>query len=204
MDTDTDTCADLLWSAEPNRWVVEELAALPPGRAVDLGCGEGRDAVWLAEHGWQVTGIDFSAAAIAKARTLAAARGVDVRWVVADLADHPFDEDTAFDLVLVAYLHPPPAQRSALLRRAAQAVAPGGTVLVVGHDLRNLTEGHGGPAEPAVLYAPDAVAADLHGLRIEAAHRVQRPVEVDGTTHIAVDTLVRATRPVGGEPGAAY
>jgi hypothetical protein len=67
-----------------------------------------------------------------------------------------------------------------------------------------LTEGHGGPAEPAVLYAPDAVAADLHGLRIEAARRVQRPVEVDGTTHIAVDTLVRATRPVGGEPGAAY
>lgn len=201
---DTDTCADLLWSAEPNRWVVEELAALRPGRAVDLGCGEGRDAVWLAEHGWQVMGIDFSATAIAKARALAAARGVDVRWVVADVADHPFDEGTAFDLVLVAYLHPPPAQRSALLRRAAQAVAPGGTVLVVGHDLRNLTEGHGGPAEPAVLYAPDAVAADLHGLRIEAARRVQRPVEADGATHIAVDTLVRATRPVGGEPGAAY
>jgi hypothetical protein len=127
-----------------------------------------------------------------------------VHWVFADVADHPFDEGTAFDLVLVAYLHPPRAQRSALLRRAAQAVAPGGTVLVVGHDLRNLTEGHGGPAEPAVLYAPDAVAADLHGLRIEAARRVQRPVEVDGVTHIAVDTLVRATRPVGGEPGAAY
>jgi SAM-dependent methyltransferase len=103
---DTDTCADLLWSAEPNRWVVEELAALRPGRAVDLGCGEGRDAVWLAEHGWQVMGIDFSATAIAKARALAAARGVDVRWVVAEVADHPFDEGTAFDLVLVAYLHP--------------------------------------------------------------------------------------------------
>ncbi|MDT0353996.1 hypothetical protein [Pseudonocardia charpentierae] len=98
----------------------------------------------------------------------------------------------------MTYLHLPPPQLSALLRRAAEAVAPGRTVLVVGHDLCHLTEGHSGPFEPAVLYAPDVVAADLAGLRIVAARRVERPVDVDGVDCVDVNTLMR---PPGGRAG---
>lgn len=185
---------DSLWRAEPSQWLAAELDALPPGRALDLACGAGRIAVRLAERGWRVTGIDISQVAIARARALAAARGVAVEWVVADVLTHPLP-DAAYDLVLVAYLHLPPPERAALLRRVAAALAPGGTALVVGHDLRNLGSGARGPREPAVLYTPEAVVAGLAGLRVEAAHRVERPVDVDGAPRTAVDTVVRATRP---------
>ena len=76
---------ELVWTAEPNRFVVEELAGLRPGRALDLAAGEGRNAVWLAERGWEVTAVDFSAVAATRGQQLARERGVDVTWVVADL-----------------------------------------------------------------------------------------------------------------------
>ena len=79
--------SELLWSAEPNRFLVAETAGLTPGRALDLACGEGRNAVWLARRGWQVTGVDYSEVAIEKARRLASARKANVDWVVADLLD---------------------------------------------------------------------------------------------------------------------
>ena len=77
--------AELVWTAEPNRFVVDELADLPPGRALDLGAGEGRNSVWLAARGWQVTAVDFSAVGLDKGRRLAGARGVAVDWVCADV-----------------------------------------------------------------------------------------------------------------------
>ena len=111
---------ELVWTAQPNRFVVEELHALPPGRALDLGSGEGRNAVWLAERGWQVTAVDFSPVALAKARRLAQARGVTVNWVLADLRGYQ-PESAAHDLILVAYVHLPPVERGVVL---AGAVAP--------------------------------------------------------------------------------
>ena len=80
--------SELLWTATPNRFLVAEASGLEPGRALDLACGEGRNAVWLVERGWQVTGVDFSDVAIEKARELAAARGVEGEWLAADLADY--------------------------------------------------------------------------------------------------------------------
>ena len=80
--------SDLLWTAEPNRFLVAEVAGLEPGRALDVGTGEGRNAVWLAEQGWRVTGVDFSAVGLEKARHLATARGVEVEWVLADLSHY--------------------------------------------------------------------------------------------------------------------
>src|SRR5690348_14293140 len=92
---------ELVWTAEPNRFVVQEVAGLPPGRALDLAAGEGRNAVWLAERGWAVTAVDFSAVGLDKARRLAAERGVEAGWVVADVLEY-VPEPGAYDLVLIA------------------------------------------------------------------------------------------------------
>lgn len=184
---------ELLWTAEPNRFVADELRGLPPGRALDLGAGEGRNAVWLAQRGWRVTAVDFSSVALEKGRRLARNRGVRVDWVLADLRAYR-PEPAAYDLVLVAYLHLLPAERAAVLHGAAAALAPHGTLLVVGHDLANLGEGIGGPRDPAVLYRPEAIAAELPGLTLLRAERVRRPVDTDAGPSHALDTLVLATR----------
>jgi SAM-dependent methyltransferase len=184
---------ELVWTAQPNRFVVEELGGLPPGRALDLGSGEGRNAVWLAEGGWQVTAVDFSSVALDKARRLAQARGVTVDWVLADLRGYR-PEPGAYHLVLVAYLHLSPLERVAVLAGAVAALAPGGTLLVIGHDLANLTQGVGGPQDPAVLYTPEAIVAELDGLTVHRAERVRRPVDTAPEPGVAIDTLVRAAR----------
>jgi len=181
----------LLWSAEPNRFVVAELAGLPPGRALDLACGEGRNAIWLAELGWRVAAVDFSEIAIAKGRERAARLGLDVDFVCADLLDYEPEPD-AYDLVLVLYLQIPAGERRLVLSRAADALAPGATFLLVGHDSTNLTDGVGGPSEPSVLYTPDDIVAELGGLEIEKAERVLRDVE--GAERPAIDALVRARK----------
>jgi 2-polyprenyl-3-methyl-5-hydroxy-6-metoxy-1,4-benzoquinol methylase len=184
----------LVWGAGPNRFVAEETAGLPAGAALDLGTGEGRNAIWLAERGWQVTGIDFSAAGLARAARLAAERGVSVTWVHADLlAWQP--AGSSYQLVLIAYIHLPPAVLARMFRTAAAAVAPGGTLLVIGHDRDNVTRGYGGPPDPDRLYTPAAVTAELSGLVIRRAEQVLRPVPTPDGERTAIDTLVRAERP---------
>jgi SAM-dependent methyltransferase len=179
---------------EPNRFLVAEGTALPPGRALDLGCGAGRNAVWLAERGWRVTAVDFSDVALGLARDRAATRGVDVEWIEADVVTW-VPPARRYDLVSVLYLQLPPAERRAVLGHATDALAPGGTLLVVGHDLLNLTEGCGGPTQADVLFTPDDVVAEIGGLRVEKAERVRRPIEEGGAVHEAIDALVRARRP---------
>jgi len=181
--------SEFLWTEEPNRFLVAELAGLLPGRALDLACGEGRNAVWLAQQGWSVTGVDFSEVGLAKAAQLAESRGVEVEWVAADLLD--YYPPAGLDLVIAFYLQVPDDERRLVLSRAAEALTPGGTMLVVAHDLLNLGEGIGGPSDPEVLYTPEDVVADLSGLVIERAERVTRPVGEAA----AIDALVRASKP---------
>ncbi len=184
---------ELVWSAEANRFVVEELARLPPGRALDLGAGEGRNAIWLAEHGWQVTAVDFSTVGLDKGAKLAESRGVSVDWVEADLlAYRPAAE--AYDLVLLAYVHLLPDDFEALLSQAAAALAHGGTLLVVGHDVDNIARGYGGPQVPEILHRADAVVSALPGLRIQRAGQARRPVQTPEGERVAIDTVVRAQR----------
>jgi SAM-dependent methyltransferase len=184
---------ELVWGAEPNRFLVEETAHLAVGRALDAACGEGRNALWLASQGWETTGVDFSEAGVARARSLADRAGLPVTFDVADLtAWQP--PTRAFDLVLVAYLQLPGPVRRDVYRRLAGAVAPGGTMLVIGHDRANLTEGVGGPQRPEVLLDADEVATDLVELVVDTAEQRRRPVAVDGATRDAVDTVVRAHR----------
>ena len=192
----------LVWSAEPNRFLVAEVDGLTPGRALDVACGEGRNAIWLAEQGWTVTGVDFSTVAIDKGRRLAGARAVSVHWELADVTEYtpPLEQ---FDLVIVMYLHLPDTLRRLVFERAAGAVAPGGTLLVVGHDITNPERGWGGPQDHGVLYGPEDVAAGLDGLDIVKAQRVERPVATAEGDKIAIDALVRATRrrvPTGEPP----
>ncbi|MHB1504778.1 MAG: class I SAM-dependent methyltransferase [Acidimicrobiales bacterium] len=187
---------DLLWGSGPNVWLAAEAEGLPPGRAMDLACGEGRNAIWLAEQGWRSTGVDFSAVALDKGRAMAAERGVSVEWIRADLATYEPPE-SAFDLVVLAYLHLPREVLASVLGRAITALAPGGSLLVIGHDLANLTEGVGGPQDPSVLYTKDDVTGWMGSLEIAKAERVARPVAGHGPDGggVALDVLVRGVKP---------
>ena len=180
-------------STAPSRFLVAEVADLRPGTALDLACGAGRNAVWLAGQGWRVTAVDFSGVALRMARSLAAERAVDAEWIEADVVAWT-PPARAYDLVCVFYLQLPASERPSALAHAAAAVRPGGTLLVVGHDLLNLTEGWGGPTQPDVLFTSDDVVAEIGDLRIEKALRVRRTVEEPGASREAIDALVRATR----------
>jgi len=188
--------AELLWTAQPNRTLVAEIANMVPGRALDVGCGEGRNAVWLAKQGWSVTGVDFSNVGLDKARRLADAEQASVEWVLADLRTYRPPTD-AYDLVVVLYLHLPAPERQTVHAAAARSLRPGGSLLVVGHDLTNLSDGHGGPQDPSILFTPDDVVEDLPTLSILKAARVTRTVSTDAGERSAVDTLVRGMRTTG-------
>lgn len=180
-----------LWASKPNRFLVAEVEGLPPGRALDLACGEGQNAIWLATLGWRVTGVDFSEVAIAKARDRSVREGRTVEFVCADLLDFEPPPE-AFDLVVLLYLHLPSSERRVVFERAARAVAAGGTLLLVGHDTLNMTEGVGGPSDPDIHFTPDEIVAELPGLLIEKAERVLR--DVKDADRPAIDALVRARR----------
>lgn len=190
--------SDLVWGAAPNRWVEQELAGLAPGRALDLACGEGRNALWLAARGWQVTAVDFSAAALDKGRTLEQAQpaeAVPVEWVQADVTTYRCE--TPLDLALICYLQLVADERRQAIGHAAAALAPGGVLLVIAHDSANLAEGTGGPQDPAVLFTAADVRADLEAelpgaLSVDRAEAVLRPV--DGAPRPAIDALLRAHR----------
>jgi SAM-dependent methyltransferase len=124
-----------VWSGEPNRALVDVVAEFDPGRALDLGCGEGGDSIWLARHGWRVTAVDIATTAIARAQDLATRRRISdgqIAWVVADLAAWRPTED--YDLVSACFLQSPlDFPRTDVLRTAAGVVASGGHLLVVAH-----------------------------------------------------------------------
>jgi SAM-dependent methyltransferase len=193
---------DLVWSAGPNQFVAAELAELRPGRAIDVAAGEGRNSIWLAEHGWQVTAVDFSQAGLDKGKAVHASRGGDLRidWVRADAVRDDLGRD-CYDLAVVAYLQLPPDERRSAVRRTFGALRDGGTLLVVAHDSSNLTEGTGGPQDPTVLYTAEDVLGDLDGERFEVirAERVAREVRPpadapDQAPGTAYDVLVRVVR----------
>lgn len=173
------------------------MADLPPGRALDLGAGEGRNAAWLASRGWDVTAVDFSQAGLDRATQMARRAGTTVTTVLADLASYE-PAHAAYDLVLMLYVQVPGPLLAAILDRASAAVAPGGTLLLISHDLANLGGGYGGPQDPSVLQTADQVTSALHDdLLIEVAGPVDRTVETPDGTRTAIDLHVQARRPTG-------
>ena len=190
---------ELVWSVTPNQFVAAELADLPPGRALDLAAGEGRNAIWLASLGWQVTAVDFSQVALDKGRRLAGEQPLTgtVEWERADATT--WEPTVAYDAVVVAYLQLPADQRRSAVRRAFDALRPGGTFLLVAHDSTNLTEGTGGPQDPAVLMTAEDVLEDLDDRSFEVvrAGRVARRVgegHGEEPARTAWDCLVRLVR----------
>ena len=182
---------DPIESPDADPTLVEEVGSLAPGTALDLGAGDGRNAVWLAERGWQVTAVDFSSVALDRGRALAARVGVEVDWRLADLLEWT-PPAGAFDLVALFFIHLPPGERRPVYARAAAAVANGGTLLVVGHDRSNLTDGVGGPQDPAVLFTPREIADELPAdFTVERADVVGRS---SPTRPAPLDAVVRALR----------
>ncbi len=172
---------DRVWGGEPNRFVVQYLRDLPPGSAIDLGAGEGRNSVWLAQQGWDVTAVDFSATGLRKAREMAADAGVSLATVAEDVT--AFDPTVPVDLVLLCYLQIPDEHQIALLRRLPDWLQDGGAVFIVAHDKANTV---GGPPDPSVRYSVEQTVAALEGLRIDVAEVLDR----DG----ALDTVVLAVK----------
>lgn len=193
-----------VWSGRVNAAVAQEARALTPGSVLDLGCGEGGDALWLAARGWQVTAVDISATALGVGEAEARRRGLEdrIEWVRADLAS--WEPPSEYDLVTSAFLHSPvDLPREEVLRRAASAVAPGGRLLVVGHGA--LPPGsklghhdHDGPPLPT----PDELLSALglsDGWTTETSALVDRPaVWRDGSDVILVDAVLRVRRPARG------
>lgn len=194
--------SELVWSAEPNQFVARECADLDPdrpgrrGRALDLAAGEGRNAIWLARRGWEVTAVDFSQVALDKGRTLAGDTPLD--WVCADATTW---RGEGYDLAVLAYLQLPAPARTAAVRNAFGSLDPGGTFLLVAHDSTNLAEGTGGPQDPRVLMTAEDVLGDLAGedFEVVTADRFPRAVTVADehggeAERTAWDCLVRLTR----------
>ena len=193
--------APAVWSGRPNRQLVVEASDLPSGTALDAGCGEGADALWLAERGWRVTAVDFSLVALARGAEHARERGLQdrIEWLSADLdAWTPGEE--RFDLVTAHYLHSRGADRTALFGRLAAAVAPRGTLLVVGHLMTEGDHDHQHTHDAELLYTAEDVArvldaADWQDVVTET--RARDPEAAARTGNHVPDTVLVARRRSG-------
>lgn len=180
--------AGLLWSAGPNKFVEERLADRPRGVGVDLASGEGRNAIWLASLGWDMTAVDFSSVALERGREMSDG---SVQFVEADVFS--WEPEGKVDLVLIAYLQVEAEPLSDLVRRAITWLKPGGELFMIGHDISNIDEGVGGPQVPEILWDLDLLVQWVGPLlEIIDGGIVERPVEVDGDLRYARDTLLIA------------
>ncbi|MGY4857016.1 class I SAM-dependent methyltransferase [Cryobacterium sp. AP23] len=196
---------DDVWSGAPNPVLVSETLALPAGTALDIGCGEGGDAIWLASRGWQVTAADFSAVALERAAARSRRAGTDPAEsaVIADRISweqHDFTQWVppagGFDLVSAQFMHLPSAQRTPLFRALAEAVAPGGTLLIVGHDVSDAHhQGHTPPTDLFFTATEVAATLDPDLWRVEVAEsRPRAATGPDGSVVTARDAVISARR----------
>ena len=189
---------ELIWSAGPNALFAEAVAQLENGTALDIACGEGRNALWLAKQGWQVSAMDFSSVAIDKAKKIARHRELQVNWQVDDITTCALPA-AGFDLVAVIYLHTDPAARQIWLPKALEGVKPGGTFIYIGHDPKNIEHGVGGPQNPKFLASANNISALMAGFNIINAEIRQRTIASDPGhggqgKGCAFDTYVRGIR----------
>lgn len=188
-----------IWSGDPNTQLVAEAGGLPPGRALEAGCGEGADAIWLARRGWDVVAADISGVAVERAAQHAAqtdpAAAARIEWRQADLIAQP-PEPGAFDLVSVQFMQLPPDPRARLIAALAAAVRPGGILLVVGHHPCDLSCGVPRPPMPELFYTPEDIVGLLNGgWTIGVSEARPRPATTpDGAQVTVHDTVVVATR----------
>jgi SAM-dependent methyltransferase len=183
-----------MWSGRPNGRLVAEVAELVPGRALDVGCGEGADAIWLARQGWTVTAIDISDVALGRARKAAEQAGVAVEWICGDALGTPF-RASSFDLVSMQYPALPKVAGEAAVRALLDAVRPAGLLLAVYHDLDPSHREHIKERgfDPADYVGADDLTPLLDDFTVEVHAGEPRIDPPPGTPHIA-DIVVRARR----------
>lgn len=187
-----------IWSGDPNPQLVAEASRLNSGTALDVGCGEGGDVIWLAQQGWRVTGADFSANGLARAARHAEEAGVADRtdWWQVDARTFAAD-GRSYDLVTTHFLHPPDGGMVAVTRRLAEAVAPGGHLLVVGHApsevFTQLASGH----SRAMFLAEDLVPSLTEDFEVLVVEQRPRTVTRDGATVDIDDSTLLARRRSG-------
>lgn len=202
LDWDDRYGGDALWSGNPNGALVQEVADLAPGRALDVGAGEGGDALWLAERGWTVTATDISRRGLARLEAEARRRGVEVRSLVADANDADPFGGARFDLVLAMYASIPRTGDDRAVRNLLAAVAPGGRLLMVSHDLEPM-RAPVEPGQPPRPFDPDAyvrvedvarVLAATPGWQVEVHETRPRPPGAASASHHLDDVVLRARR----------
>jgi SAM-dependent methyltransferase len=192
--------ADRIWSGAANRQLVANAADLAPGAALDVGCGEGADAIWLASRGWRVTGVDVSTVALTRAAAEARSAGPDIAqritWEQADLLTWDLAPDQ-FDLVSAQFIHLPPTELAALHRQLAAAVRPGGMLLVVGHHPSDWHTSMGRPALPYLFATAEQMAAVLDAgdwESVDTAAPQRTAIDPDGREITIADAVLRAVR----------
>jgi len=187
-----------VWSGRPNPRLVEQVTGVPPGRALDVGAGEGADAVWLASQGWQVTALDVSEVALARTAAHAAEAGVGYRVTTLHhdlMSAAPLPP--GFDLVSAQFMHPPAERFAEIHQLLGAAVRPGGLLLVVGHHPYDVTTGlRTGHGHPELLFTPDQVVAVLPATEwdVRVADASTRSVDGPDGPAVATDTVVLAVR----------
>jgi SAM-dependent methyltransferase len=198
--------AGRVWSGDPNPQLVAEVTGWPPGLALDVGCGEGADAIWLAQAGWTVVGTDISGVALERAARHAGDTGpaaaARIEWRQADLLAQPPEADS-FDLVSAQFIQLPPETRVPLFAALAAAVRDGGMLLIVGHHPSDLEAGVPRPPMPELFYTPEEIARPLDGswtVRTCAA-RPRRATIPDGAEVTIHDTVLAAVRGSGPPAG---
>ena len=186
---------ETVWSGRPNAQLVAEASRLTPGTALDVGCGEGGDVVWLAQQGWRVTGADFSANGLARAARHAADAGVADRTDWWQVDARTFDAGgRSFDLVTTHFLHPPDGRIVDVTRRLAGAVAPGGHLLVVGHEPAEVFTKLSNARRQAMWMAEDLLPALPGGFEALVVEQRPRTMTRDGVTHEIRDSTLLARR----------
>ena len=194
---------DQHWSGQPNHSLVVEAGDLTPGTALDVGCGEGADAIWLARQGWTVTGLDISKVAVGRAEQAANEAGADIEWIAGDLTEGVVG-DREFDLVALHYPAIPKEDADATVKALMDATAPGGTLLVVGHDFEGSEHGRQHAEERGFdpndhVQPPDVAAALGEGWVIAKHESRPREMPEDFQGPAVPDVVLRARR--AAEPG---
>ena len=215
MSTDTPEFWNEIWAdiedcgSGSDEILVDQIECLTPGRALDVGCGTGGNAVWLAKHGWQVRAVDYSVVAIEKGKRLVAEEGVNVEFAVADASTH--EPQGHYDLITCFYIQMFPPQRANMLAKVSKALAPGGTLLFVSHDKSAPPSGWS-VEDLRSLTTPEEIVAELSELQIEQAFVLNHDSEGSHASHMHDDggelepheahdshgsssTIVRAIRP---------
>ena len=183
--------AGRLWSQNANALLVEFASDLPPGRALDIGAGEGRNAIWLAKAGWEVTALDVSSVGLDRAAQGAAEEGVALELVAGDWREYA--APSPIDLAVISFMHPHPGERATMFERARASLVPGGHLFTVGVDVSE--HGRRGPPDPDRLYTPERLREALSGFEVLRCEPVAYEGESRDGRRSVLDVVAIAQRP---------